>query len=176
MSDDDYNPLASGPSSSTEYNLLQAADQRLKRRIRVLRLISRVVALVLSIVTLVPLTMTVAEFLSTKDEYFDVNGQERTAWANDSITWYTYMYFGVALVSCILNLGIVLAYWRGIKRANNVASVASWWSNTVLVAHVLVWVVSAALYRYGKEPVGGKFRDLWGWYGRFISRVLLGSN
>lgn len=163
IEDNSYGPVASDEFLVGEQDQAQAADQRLKQRIRVLKLISRVVALVMSVVTLVPLAMTLAKFLLTKDEYFTVDGKERTAWAADSITWYTYMYFGVSLVSCLFNLAIVVAYWRGIKQANNVASIASWWSNTVLAGHVVIWVVGAALYRYGKNPVDGKFRDLWGW-------------
>jgi hypothetical protein len=31
------------------------------------------------------------------------------------------------------------------------------------VGHVLIWIVGVAIYRYGKQPVGGRFRDLWGW-------------
>lgn len=158
-----YKPIASEAPLSDEYTLSQAADQRLKHRIRVLKLISRVIALLLSLATLAPITMTLVKFLLTRNTTFVVDGQERTAWAAESITWYTYMYFGVSLISCVFNLAIVIAYCRGIKKANNVASVAGWWSNTVLGCHVLVWIVSVALYRYGKEPVAGKFRDLWGW-------------
>jgi hypothetical protein len=161
--EDLYKPIAPDPSQISNYDRLQAADQRLKYRIRVLRLISRIIALVLSLTTLVPLIMTLVKFLSTKDTIFTVNGQERTAWAHDSITWYTYMYFGVSLVSFVFNLVIVAAYWRGIKKANTAASVATWWTTTVLIGHVLIWAVGTALYRYGKVPVGGKFRDLWGW-------------
>jgi hypothetical protein len=161
---DPYQSVASDPYHSDAFTIQQATDDRLKYRIRILKLISRVVALILSLTTLAPLAMTLAKFFSTKDTLFVVNGQQRTAWAHDSITWYTYMYFGVSLVSFVFNLVIVTAYWRGIKKANNVASIASWWSTTVLVGHVLVWIVSAALYRYGKIPVDGKFRDLWGWY------------
>jgi hypothetical protein len=161
--EDLYKPIASDPSQTGEHIRLQAADRRLKHRIRVLRLISRVIALILSLTTLVPLVMTLAKFLSTKNTILTVNGQKRTAWAHDSITWYTYMYFGVSLVSFVFNLVIVTAYWRGIKKANAVASIATWWTTTVLVGHVLIWAVGTALYRYGKVPVGGKFRDLWGW-------------
>jgi hypothetical protein len=160
---DAYKPIASDTFLLDEYGIMQAADQRLKHRIRILKLISRVVAFVMSLITLVPITMTLIKFLLTKDTILVVNGKERTAWANDTMTWYTYMYFGVSLVSCVFNLAIMVAYWRGFKKANDVASIASWWTNTVLVGHVLVWTVSAVLYRYGKEPVGGKFRDLWGW-------------
>jgi hypothetical protein len=161
--EDPYQPIAPDPSQVSKHDHLQAVDRRLKYRIRVLRLISRSIAFILSLTTLVPLALALAKFLSTKDTYFTVDGKERTAWAHDSITWYTYMYFGVSLVSFVFNLAIMTAYWRGIKKANIVASVATWWTSTVLVGHVLIWAVSAALYRYGKAPVGGKFRDLWGW-------------
>jgi len=158
-----YNPVASNPVQDQEINLLAAADQRLKQRIRVLKLVSRIVALMLSLATLIPLATTLTKFFETKDELFVVDGQERTAWAKDSRAWYTYMYFGVALASFLFDLTIVVAYCRGVKKANAVAAVATWWSTTVQVGHVVVWIVSAAIYRYGKEPVGGRFLDLWGW-------------
>jgi hypothetical protein len=161
--DDTYRLIAPDASLAEQYNKSQAADQRLKYRIRVLKLISRVIALIMSILTLVPITMTLVKFLLTRNTTFMVDGKERTAWAQDTIVWYTYMYFGVSLISALFNLAIVVAYCRGVKNANNVASVASWWSYIVLGGHVLVWIVSVAIYRYGKQPVAGKFRDLWGW-------------
>jgi hypothetical protein len=164
FNNDTYNPVASSnPVQDQETNLLATADQRLKQRIRILKLASRIVALVLSLATLIPLATTLTKFFETKNEVFVVDGQERTAWAKDSRVWYTYMYFGVALTSFVFDLVVVVAYCRGVKRANTVAAVATWWSTTVQVGHVLIWIVSAAVYRYGKEPVGGKFRDLWGW-------------
>jgi hypothetical protein len=164
FNNDTYNPVASSnPVQDQETSPLTTADQRLKRRIRVLKLVSRIIALVLSLATLIPLATTLTKFFETKDEVFVVDGQERTAWAKDSRAWYTYMYFGVALTSFVFDLVVVVAYCRGVKKANTVAAVATWWSTTVQVGHVLIWIVSAAVYRYGKEPVGGKFRDLWGW-------------
>ena len=97
----------------------------------VLRFVSRVVALALSSTTLVPLAMTVVKFVSTKDTYFTINGMVRTAWAHDSITWYTYMYFTVSLISFVFDLGVVLTYWCGTEKANKAASIASWWSATL---------------------------------------------
>lgn len=73
------------------------------------------------------------------------------------------MYTGVAAVSFILNTIILIAYWKGVKQANAADKVAGYCSHILLVGHIVVWVVSAGIYRYGKEPVNGKFRDLWGW-------------
>lgn len=163
LNNEAYRPVTDYSVHGLETNLPTAADQRLKQRIRILKLVSRIIALILSLVTLIPLTMTLAKFLVTKNELITVNGQERTAWAKDSRAWYTYMYFGVALTSFVFDLAIVVAYCRGVKKANKVASVATWWSTTVQVGHVVVWIVGAAVYRYGKEPVDERFRDLWGW-------------
>jgi hypothetical protein len=163
LNNDPYRPVANYTVHGHETNLLTAADQRLKQRIRILKLVSRIIALMLSLATLIPLTMTLAKFLMTRNESFVIDGQERTAWAKDSLTWYTYMYFGVALTSFVFDLAIVVAYCRGVKKANKVAAVATWWSTTVQVGHVVVWVVGAVVYRYGKKPVDERFRDLWGW-------------
>jgi hypothetical protein len=163
LNNDAYNPIANHPVHNQETNPLTSADQRLKHQIRILKLTSRTIALILSLATLIPQTTTLTKFLVTKNEILTVDGQQRTAWAKDSRAWYTYMYFGVALTSFVFDLAIVVAYGRGIKKANKVAGVAIWWSTAVQVGHVGVWVVSAAVYRYGKVPVGGKFRDLWGW-------------
>ena len=163
ISNEPYNRVANNPEHDQEINAHAAADQRLKNWIRILRLVSRIIALILSLATLIPQSLTLAKFLLTKNQILTVNSQQRTAWAKDSRAWYTYMYFSVALTSFVFDLAIVVAYCRGIKKANKVAGVAIWWSTAVQVGHVGVWVVSAAVYRYGKVPVGGKFRDLWGW-------------
>lgn len=156
-------PIASDEPLVGEYAQLQDSDQRLKQRIRILKFISRVIAFGLSLVTLVPLAMTVAKYLLTKNDYFNVDGKQRTAWPAHPITWYTYMYFSVASISFLFNFAILIAYWRGVKKANSVASAASCWSHLVLVGHVVIWVVSTALYKLSSLPIAGEFRGLWGW-------------
>lgn len=163
--DDAYNPIPSYVVHNQETKVLDVADQRLKQRIRTLKLVSRLLALVLSLATLVPLAMTLAKYLTTKNDFFDVDGQERTAWAHDSRSWYTYMYFAVALTSFVFDLATVVAYCcrEGVNKANKVAAVATCWGATVQIGEIVIWIVSVAVYRYGREPVGGRFLDLWGW-------------
>ncbi|KAK5133025.1 hypothetical protein LTR08_008230 [Meristemomyces frigidus] len=163
LSDEYYKPVASQPVSDRELLRLDVNDRRLKQRIRVLKLISRIVAAIMSAVTLAPLIMTLVKFFQTKNVYFTVDGVERTAWAADSITWYTYMYTGVAAVSFVLNSAIMIAYTRGVKQANAADKINSYWSHLIQFGRIVVWAVSAGIYRYGKEPVNSKFRDLWGW-------------
>lgn len=42
-------------------------------------------------------------------------------------------------------------------------AVASKWEYLVQGSQIVIWAVSAGIYRYGREPVDGKFWDLWGW-------------
>lgn len=165
-SDGSYNavPHYNTPQPDQTFQQATRGDQHLKTSIRILKLISRILATILSATTLAPLIQTLVKYLQTKDVYFTVGGQQRTAWAHDTIAWYTYMYTAVSAVSLLLNLVVLFAYLRGGFRGGNRAAVYdSAWTWSILAVHVVVWVVSAGIYRYGKEPVNGKFRDLWGW-------------
>ncbi|KAK3049600.1 hypothetical protein LTR09_009021 [Extremus antarcticus] len=162
-----YNPVAPSPQPhgypDHELTRIQTADTKIKSRIRLLRLISRSLAVLLSAATLAPLAMTLIKFFQTRNEEMIVDGVSRTAWASGTIAWYTYMYFGISTVSFLLNAAIMISYCRGTKQANTTAQYAGYWSALIMGAHVVVWAISVGVYRYGKEPVDGKFRDLWGW-------------
>ena len=162
-SDGSYNPVSPGLYDDNDLQRLETRDAALKYRIRLLRVISRVIATIISAATLAPLTMTLVRFFETRNEYFTVDGEQRTAWASGTIAWYTYMYFAVSAISFILNTVILISYCRGVKKANAADKAAGIWSGVIMVAHVIIWAVSVVIYRYGKEPVDGSFKDLWGW-------------
>ncbi|KAF2705602.1 hypothetical protein K504DRAFT_506007 [Pleomassaria siparia CBS 279.74] len=142
-------------------------DEKLKARIRRLRLVTRILALVISVAVFVPITLTLHKYLTTRNVFHmapSVTGQpvNRTAWAKDSKAWPTYMYFGVALVSLILNFVIIFSYKFGVKYANKAAIIATTSNWIVMAANLIVWSVAASLYRTEKDK-GGKSNDLWGW-------------
>ncbi|EON69682.1 hypothetical protein W97_08934 [Coniosporium apollinis CBS 100218] len=150
-----------------QLNELRRSNANLKRRIRLLRLLSRLASLILSIAAFIPIAMTVHKFLTTHNVYRDVllsNGTtiHRTAWAADSKVWPTYMYFGVALIALVLDAGILVLYLRSVKTANGMDSVASAFSWVVLIGNLVVWAVAAGIYRYEKDG-GDRPKDLWGW-------------
>lgn len=69
------------------------------------------------------------------------------------------MYFSVAVVSTLLNLGVLVSYLRGsIAGANKTAYVSSIFTWVVMLGNLVVWCVAAALYRSEKAT-----DDLWGW-------------
>ena len=163
LDDNYYKPVATSPYTDAEVRLLESRDGKLKYRIRVLKIVSRILATILSAATVAPLAITLVKFFRTRNQYFSVDGQERTAWAIGSIPIYTYVYFGVSTVSFLFNAAILISYLRGVREANKTAKVAGVWSTVILVAHVLMWIGSVAYYRYGKHSIDGNFKDLWGW-------------
>ncbi|KAI6805545.1 hypothetical protein KC367_g2237 [Hortaea werneckii] len=163
MNHDRYQPLTPFVTTDARLQQIEARDRRVKLWIRLLKFLERLLSLILSILTLIPLVMTLVKFFQTKNIYYSVDGTQRTAWAENSIVWYTYLYTAVAGISCLFNTSTILAYIVGVRRANAVEDVASKWEYLVQGAQIVVWAVSAGIYRYGREPVDGKFRDLWGW-------------
>jgi hypothetical protein len=111
--------------------------------------------------------MTVVKFLQTQNIYRTVTHSDgsttyRTAWAHDSKLWPTYSYFGVALISTILNFATIYSYRFGVGRANTASYVASIFSWADLLGNAGVWIAAAAVYRNEKDK-HGKSNDLWGW-------------
>ncbi|CAN9232071.1 unnamed protein product [Alternaria alternata] len=142
-------------------------DRHLKTRIRKLRIVSRSLALFISIAVLVPTALTLYKFLSTRTIYRTValpSGQSvsRTPWAHNTRAWPTYMYFGVAAVSVLLNFTTMFYYKFGIEKANVASVVTSTFSWINLIGNFVVWCVAAGLYRAEKNK-NGKSNDLWGW-------------
>ncbi|OWY44326.1 hypothetical protein AALT_g6048 [Alternaria alternata] len=142
-------------------------DRHLKTRIRKLRIVSRTLALFISIAVLVPTALTLYKFLSTRTIYRTValpSGQSvsRTPWAHNTRAWPTYMYFGVAAVSVLLNFTTMFSYKFGIEKANVASVVTSTFSWINLIGNLVVWCVAAGLYRAEKNK-NGKSNDLWGW-------------
>ncbi|KAK5693838.1 hypothetical protein LTR17_024989 [Elasticomyces elasticus] len=162
-SNDYYNPVSQYPLGDGEVQGLEARDSRLKKEIRILRLVSRIIATVLAGVTLAPLVMTLIKFLETRNTLYTVDGQQRTAWAANTQTWYMYLYLGVAAMSFAVNLLVLLSYCCGVKAANATANATGWWEHLLTGVHLLGWVASVIVYRVGKIPKDGHFQDLWGW-------------
>jgi ABC-type dipeptide/oligopeptide/nickel transport system permease subunit len=74
------------------------------------------------------------------------------------------MYFGIAATSFLMNLGTLIGYFWGVKKANLVSTLSTVFNVTIAAANLLVWIIAAGIYKYEKELVeDGKHNDLWGW-------------
>ncbi|KAI9799160.1 MAG: hypothetical protein M1833_004200 [Piccolia ochrophora] len=150
------------PSQYTEDHLerLQTSDEKLKRTIRILRILSRCATAVLSAVIVGLMAVTVSRYLSTRNEIAGGRGP----WADNTQLWPTIMLFTIAGISLVLNLFILVAYCFSIRAANRTAIVSSVFTGGIFVIGLVVWIVVAALYKYGKDhKTDGVHRDLWGW-------------
>ena len=164
------NPLNPLPQT-TSYHPLNPTPSRPdashKGPIHTLKVLSRTLSLILSIATFVPLAMTLVKYFQTRNETIYVDGEYRTAWATDTQTWYTYLYFAVAFISLVLNAGVLASYCccRGKSRAaKTVVVVKGCWSAVQHGGEIVVWAASVVIYRIGREPdAEGRFTDLWGW-------------
>jgi hypothetical protein len=141
--------------------------QLLKARIRRLRLYSRILALIISIAVFIPITITLQKFLKTQNVYHDVETSDgetvtRTAWAKDSKSWPTWMYFTFAGISVLLNIAILFSYKFGVEKANKTAFVATIFTWTVMIGNLALWSVAATMYRTERDK-NGQSNDLWGW-------------
>ena len=161
--DSSYQPVAPDGYSDYDLHRVETQDAKLKQSIRTLRIVSRVLAVILSAAIVVPLSITLAKYFETRNTWYTIDGVRRTAWAEGTITAYTYIYFGVSAVSLILNSLVLIAYCSSVRQANRTSSIASVWAGLIMASHFVIWSASIAVYRYGAEPVNGKFKDLWGW-------------
>jgi hypothetical protein len=143
--------------------------QELKHRIRSLKVIQRVLAALTSIATLIPITMTLHKYLSTRGIIRaapDGHGGiiDRSAWALETKSWPTYMYFATALVSVLTHIGVLLGYMCSIRTANRIDSVGTTIQMLEMGSQVIIWIVATAIYKYEKQITeNGKHNDLWGW-------------
>lgn len=64
----------------------------------------------------------------------------------------------LSLITALLGIGIIIAYFFSIKAANTVAGIQGGISVAVDVTHLAVWIGVAVAYRVAKNG-----RDLWGW-------------
>jgi hypothetical protein len=106
--------------------------------------------------------MMTRKYLATRNVYFNVNGTPRTAWPTDTETAYNYIYLTFSVVSLVLNIIIVLAYFRSIQHANSVARINAIWTVIILAAHIVAMITGVAVYRAGsKQKIpNGEHQDL----------------
>ncbi|TVY18710.1 hypothetical protein LARI1_G003849 [Lachnellula arida] len=129
-------------------------DVKLKTAIRILRFVSRLAATAIAIVTASQEAVTFSTYLKTRNIQRDGRGP----WATETSLWPTIMLLATSAITAILGLMIVIAYLISVKKANTISSVHSVASVIIELAHIIVWIVVAILYRVGKTG-----SDLWGW-------------
>ncbi|KAI9054475.1 hypothetical protein LZ554_001634 [Drepanopeziza brunnea f. sp. 'monogermtubi'] len=139
---------------SPAMSFLSEKDRKLKSRIRYLRLLSRLAGTAIAITIVAQEGQTLYAFYTTHTTIRSGRGP----WAKETQLWSSLLMFCLSLITALLGVGIVIAYYFSIKAANTIAGVQLGIVIVVDVGHLVVWIAVAVAYRVAKNK-----RDLWGW-------------
>ncbi|KAF7874895.1 hypothetical protein EAF04_002069 [Stromatinia cepivora] len=157
--DNSYTPITSEqPTSLLHQNLIEQ-DRKLKRRIRILRFISRVLTTGLTIAIATEEGRTLLNFLETRNDIRTPPGSPaRGPWALQTQLWSAVLLFITAIITAILGLISVVTYSVSTKAANSISSMNTKFGIAAESIHIATWVAVAIAYRVAKNG-----KDLWGW-------------
>jgi len=141
-----YNPAPSASANDS---------QKMKRRIRILRFVSRVISTILSGFMAGSMAFSLERYLNTRN--IQVTGVE-SIWANPTTLWPTIMLLVIAFITFLINFTVLMSYWCSIRAANSVDSFGGKFIYVMLGAQIIVWAVTTGLF---KSASNGS--DLWGW-------------
>jgi hypothetical protein len=139
-------PLQPNPHDpSKSPNRLHQKIETMKKRIRLVRTLSRASSVLLNTLMFAIMAFTISVFLSTRHDKID----NRNVWPANSKVWPTIMLLVGSLVTLVIEIFVLCFYCISFKRAQN-----SW--KLVLVTHVahfIIWLVITFLYRYEKRLI-----------------------
>jgi len=135
----------------------------MKQRIRYLKFILRVFALALAIYSLITMSYTLKRFIDTRDHKVIIRNSAghvliRGPWFKETKIWPTVLLATTSVLSLLLNLVVLIAYFRSVRTANTTSAYFTYISFSITATHVGMWIPTAAAYRIGKTG-----KDLWGW-------------
>jgi len=157
ISPDTKEPMATVSTNSGFQSLaeFEKKDLAYKKRIRILRFISRTLSLILNAILIGILSYTLAKYFLTRNHVIPGNVHP---WVTPATLWPTFMLVGIAVITFFMNLITLISYCCGVGAANKTSSVASVIGYILLGVHVVVWAVVMGLFRMARTG-----SDLWGY-------------
>jgi len=143
--------------SRTSYTSLaefEKKDLTYKRRIRVLRFITRFLSLILNATLIGILSYALAKYFLTKNKIIPGNLHP---WITPATLWPSFMLLGIAAVTFFMNLITLCSYVCGIGTANKTYSCTSYVVYAMTGLHVIVWAFAIGAFKMGKTE-----SSLWG--------------
>ena len=140
----------------THYQSHLVADSQRKRRIRILKLLTRLMTLGLAIYGVASQALTLEKYLTTRG----IIRNNRDPWAKDTYIWPTILLLSTSALTVLVSVATIASYcFSGVKGANTISSRAGVPTTvTENLAHLAVWITTAVGYKLGKTG-----SDLWGW-------------
>jgi len=149
-----------GPMSAvsrTSYASLaefEKKDLKYKKRIRILRFISRFLSLILNAGMIGILSYALAKYYLTKNKIIQGNVHP---WITPATLWPSFMLLGISAVTFLMNLITLCSYICGINPANKTYSCTSYVVYAMTGLHVVVWGFAIGAFRMGRTE-----SSLWG--------------
>ncbi|QSZ30698.1 hypothetical protein DSL72_000256 [Monilinia vaccinii-corymbosi] len=159
-SDNSYTPIANAQPTNLLHQDLIEQDRKLKRRIRILRFISRVLITALTTSITAEEGRTLLTFLETHNDLRTPPGSPapRGPWALQTQLWSSILLFFTGVVTAVLGLVSIIAYAVSTKAANSISSMNTKFGIAAESTHMVIWIAVAVAYRVARNGM-----DLWGW-------------
>ncbi|MCJ1262830.1 hypothetical protein MMC22_002700 [Lobaria immixta] len=136
-----------------------AADLKVKTRVRVAKMALRGVNFSCSLIVLSMLSATFTIFNASKS-LPSRNGF--TVWAPHQETWPQITLLSIACVSLAMSIFIIYAYWKGgHRRAEKAAVYYTVFAIGFFIFSIVMWAIGAAILNESKK--NGDSKDMWGW-------------
>jgi hypothetical protein len=137
--------------------------QRMKYKIRRLRVIQRSLTLIISVVVVGLMVNTYVTFVNHRT--IQSGGQTIPIYPVDPITWPTYMMIATGAVSILFNGAIMAAYFWGVGASNRISAWSNYWNYLMHVVNLGIWLATSTTFQMSK---GGPDsvpppRDIYGW-------------
>jgi hypothetical protein len=143
--------IPSQPLYACTYPLAQAY----KRRIRILRFVTRVLSLILNAGMIGIMCYALAKYFLTKDKVIAGNAHP---WITPATLWPTFMLLGISVITFFLSLITVCAYMCGVDAANKTYSCTNYIRYAMMVVRVVAWGVAIGAFKMGRTE-----SSLWGY-------------
>jgi len=143
------------PRDSEYLSGFEKKDLAYKKRIRILRFVTRSLSLVINAGMIGILSFTLARYFLTKNKIIAGNVHP---WVTPATLWPTFMLLGIAVVTFFMNLINVCAYMCGVDAANKAYSCTKYVTYALTAAHVVAWAVAIGLFKMAQTE-----SSLWGY-------------
>lgn len=130
-------------------------DLAYKKRIRILRFVTRVLSLILSAGMIGIMSYAIAKYFLTKNKVIAGNAHP---WITPATLWPSFLLLGISVATFLLSLITVCAYICGVDAANKTYSVTNYIRYGMMVVRVVAWAVAIGAFRMGSGE-----SSLWGY-------------
>ncbi|KAL6709754.1 hypothetical protein ACN47E_001183 [Coniothyrium glycines] len=136
-----------------------AKDLKVKIRVRIAKIFLRGINFACSLIVLSMIATAFAIFNATKNL---PKRNNLPPWAENTMIWPQVLLLCIAVISLIMSVVVMIAYWRGgHRRAEKVAAYYTVFAVGFFIFSIIMWAVGAAIFNQSKAQNNNK--DMWGW-------------